>query len=363
MKRVPFLDLKRLHSSIQNDLDIAVKRAIDNTEFVGGSAVQQFEEAFGAAHDTGSGAGCGSGTDALSLTLRALGVGVGDEVVVPAMTFIATAEAVVHVGATPVVADVDPQTLLLTPETVNAVKTSATRAVMPVHLYGHIVPAEHLKTWRNEGLVVVEDAAQAHLGTSDGVRVGTIGHAACFSFYPGKNLGAFGDGGMVVSQNVSLIDEIRRIRDHGRTTKYTHDIVGYCSRLDGLQAAVLGAKLHHLPRWTSGRVEVANAYQAALGDQLVPWEEGAVHHLLVTRLPNRDDMQRELKEVGVASGIHYPVPLSKQPWLADQTPACPGAEVAADEILSLPMDPLMPLDDVSYVVEQLAQLAITADRV
>lgn len=362
MKRIPFLDLQRLHASIKADLDVAVQRAIDNTAFVGGSEVKQFEDAFGAAHDTGTGAGCGSGTDALSLTLRALGVGEGDEVVVPAMTFIATAEAVVHVGATPVVADVDPQTLLLTPETVDAVKTSATRAVMPVHLYGHIVPAAHLETWRNEGLIVVEDAAQAHLGQTNGLPVGTIGHAACFSFYPGKNLGGFGDGGMVISQNASLVDEVRRIRDHGRTTKYTHDIVGYCSRLDGLQAAVLAAKLHHLPRWTQGRVDVAEAYRSAMGDQLVPWEDGAVHHLMVTRVDNRDDLQRELKEIGIATGIHYPVPLSKQPWLADATPACPGAEVAAEEILSLPMDPLMAIDDVSYVAEQLAVHAGAATR-
>ncbi len=357
MKHVPFQDLKRLHASIKGELDAAVADVIDNTAFVGGSAVQTFEESFGEAHETGSGAGCGSGTDALSLTLRALGVGAGDEVIVPAMTFIATAEAVVHVGATPVIADVDPHTLLLTPETVDAVKTSATRAVMPVHLYGHIIPAAHLEAWRNEGLIVIEDAAQAHLGTTDGMPVGTIGHAACFSFYPGKNLGGFGDGGMVIAQNPALIDEVRRIRDHGRTSKYVHDIVGYCSRLDGLQAAVLDVKLRHLPAWTANRVALAETYRSLLGAQLVPWEDGAVHHLLVARVQNRDDLQTKLKEVGVSSGIHYPVPLSKQPWLADATPPCPGAEVAADEILSLPMDPLMPIEDVHYVVEQVTAMA------
>ena len=309
MKRVPFLDLKRLHASIQNDLDVAIRRAIDNTEFVGGPSIQQFEQAFGAAHDTTPGAGCGSGTDALGLALRALGVGPGDEVIVPAMTFIATAEAVVHVGATPVVADVDATTLLLTPETVNAVKPSATRAVMPVHLYGHVVPTAHLAAWRNEGLIVIEDAAQAHLGEHDGNKVGTVGHAACFSFYPGKNLGAFGDGGMVISSNESLVAEVKRIRDHGRTTKYTHDIVGYCSRLDGLQAAILACKLHHLPRWTHARVALAEEYRRLLGDILIPWETGAVHHLLVGRFDNRDELRDQLSDVGVASGIHYPVPL------------------------------------------------------
>lgn len=361
-KNVPFLDLKRLHASIRDELDLAVRTAIENTAFVGGPTVAQFEEAFGEAHQTGAGAGCGSGTDALSLALRSLGVGPGDEVIVPAMTFIATAEAVVHVGATPVVADVDPSTLLLTPDTVAAVKTSATRAVLPVHLYGHIVPAEHLIAWRNDGLIVIEDAAQAHLGTTDGMPVGTIGHAACFSFYPGKNLGGFGDGGMVISQNPDLVSEVRRIRDHGRTTKYTHEIVGYCSRLDGLQAAVLATKLRHLPRWTDGRRAVAETYRAALGEQLVPWEDGAVHHLLVARVAEREQLQSDLKDAGISSGIHYPVPLSKQPWLAESTPSCPGAEVAAEEILSLPMDPLMTTEEVDYVVDQLVALSSTAQR-
>ena len=354
MKRVPFLDLQRLHRSIKSDLDNAIQSTIDRGAFVGGAAVHEFEEAFGFAHRTGRGAGCGSGTDALSLTLRALGVGPGDEVIVPAMTFVATAEAVVHVGATPVIADVDPISLLLTPETASAVTTERTRVVIPVHLYGHVVPTEHLQAWRDAGLLVIEDAAQAHLGSHDGNRVGTMGHAACFSFYPGKNLGAFGDGGMVLSHNDSLVDEVRRIRDHGRTTKYTHDIVGYCSRLDGLQAAILGVKLRHLVRWTAGRVAAAEAYRERIGDSLVPWDDGAVHHLLVSRVQGREAMQAMLKEQHISTGVHYPVSLSKQPWLAPTSIACPHAERAADEVLSLPMDPLMPEQDVDYVATAFA---------
>lgn len=351
MKRVPFLDLQRLHRSIESEIDAAMRDVIDRAAFVGGPGVVSFEEAFGAAHETGRGAGCGSGTDALSLALRALGIGPGDEVIVPSMTFVATAEAVVHVGATPVVADVDPETLLLTPDCAAAVTTERTRAVMPVHLYGHVVPTDHLQTWRDAGLIVVEDAAQAHLGQESGTRVGTVGHAACFSFYPGKNLGAFGDGGMVISSNESLVDEVRRIRDHGRTSKYEHEIVGYCSRLDGLQASILETKLRHLESWTQGRVAAAEAYRDLLGDQLIPWSDGAVHHLLVSRVEDRAAVQAEMKEHGVATGIHYPIPLSKQPWLAPTSIACPGAEDAADQILSLPMDPLMTTEEVEYVAQ------------
>lgn len=360
MQRIPFLDLRRLHRSIQSDLDAAIERVVSNAAFVGGAEVRRFEEAFGAAHHTGEGAGCGSGTDALSLALRALGVGPGDEVVVPAMTFVATAEAAVHVGATPVVADVDPDTLLLTPETVDAVTTERTRAVIPVHLYGHVVPFTHLQHWRDQGLLVVEDAAQAHLGTDEGRFIGSVGHAACFSFYPGKNLGAFGDGGMVISSSEALIDEIRRIRDHGRTSKYTHDIVGYCSRLDGLQAAILGAKLQHLPRWTSGRVEAAERYREHLDASLVPWRDGAVHHLLVARTIDPDTTREDLDAEGIASGLHYPVALSQQPWLAPTSAPAPHAERAAATMVSLPMDPLMTLEEVDRVASVVAPMLIGA---
>lgn len=352
---VPFLDLGRLHQSIRPELDEAIERVLGTSAFVGGPEVATFEEAFGAAHATGPGAGCGSGTDALSLALRALGVGPGDEVVVPSMTFVATAEAVVHAGATPVVADVDPVTLLLTPATVDAVMTDRVRAVVPVHLYGHLVPFDHLQAWRDAGLVVVEDSAQAHLAEWEGVPVGSVGHAACFSFFPGKNLGALGDGGMVLSTSPEVLAEVRALRDHGRTSKYLHDRVGDCSRLDGLQAAVLAVKLRHLPAWTARRREVADRYRSALPDGLlVPWTEGAVHHLLVVRVADRDAVQSAMKRDGVASGVHYPVPLTEQPWLAATGPAAaPAAEQAAREVLSLPIDPLMTDDEVDVVVDAL----------
>lgn len=355
---IPFLDLSGLHESIEDELRAAMGAVIEQSAFVGGAAVKDFEASFALAHEAAGAAGCGSGTDALALALRALGVGPGDEVVVPSMTFVATAEAVVHVGATPVVADVDPESLLLTPAGVAAVRTDRTRAVIPVHLYGHVVPFEHLRVWRDAGLVVVEDAAQAHLATDGGRFVGTVGHAACFSFYPGKNLGALGDGGMVISSDSATVDEVRRRRDHGRTSKYHHDVVGWCSRLDGLQAAVLDVKLRHLPEWTRGRRRAADLYRELLGaDRLVPWDEGAVHHLLVARFERRDQVQERLRELGIGTGIHYPVPLSQQPWLveAGAVPS-PNAERAAEEILSLPMDPRLTDDAVRTVCDAVAQV-------
>ncbi|MGZ4729426.1 MAG: DegT/DnrJ/EryC1/StrS family aminotransferase [Acidimicrobiales bacterium] len=352
---VPFLDLGRLHESIRPEIDAAIDRVIKGSAFVGGGEVTAFEEAFAEAHGAAAAVGCASGTDALSFALRALDIGPGDEVIVPSMTFVATAEAVSHVGATPVLADVDPVTLLLDPAEVQRVRTDRTRAVIPVHLYGHVVPFDQLQAWRDSGLLVIEDAAQAHLATWEGRPVGTVGHAACFSFYPGKNLGALGDGGMVISSDPDLIGRARILANHGRSSKYLHDELGWCSRLDGLQAAVLHAKLAHLPQWTAGRRAAADRYRRLLPEGLlVPWTDGAVHHLLVVRVSGRDAVQASLREAGVDTGVHYPGALSQQPWLAEATRAStPAAELAAAEVLSLPMDPLMSIAEVDAVATAL----------
>lgn len=346
---VPFLDLKRLHESIRDEIDAAMDRVIQSSSFVGGSEVAAFEEEFAAAHGQNPGAACGSGTDALALALRALGIGPGDEVVVPALTFVATAEAVVHVGAIPVLADVHPSTLLLTPETVAKVRTEQTRAVIPVHLYGHVVPFSAIAQWRESGLLVVEDCAQAHIGSWQGEFVGSRGDAACFSFYPGKNLGALGDGGMVLSRHEQVVDEVRRLRNHGRTSKFLHEVPGWCSRLDGLQAAVLRVKLNHLEEWTALRRARAAQYRDLIGSYLVPWEDGAVHHLLVSRVPNRSQVERWLEQKGVGTGMHYPVALSGQPWLTTLGGALTAAELAAEEVLTLPLHPFMSQDEVGQV--------------
>lgn len=360
--RIPFLDLGGLHASIAAELRDAFDRVLAASAFIGGVELSAFEGEFAAAHGLANGAGCASGTDAIALALHASGVGPGDEVVVPAMTFVATAEAVVHAGARPVVADVDPGTLLLTPETVGAVATGRTAAVVPVHLYGHPVPFPHIESWRAEGWVVVEDAAQAHLARWRGDPVGTAGHAACFSFFPGKNLGALGDAGMVVTGDPALAERVRRRRDHGRSEKYRHDEMGVSSRLDGLQAAFLRVKLRHLPAWTEARRRLAERYRRGLdgvdGARLVPWEEGASHHLVCIRTApeRRDALRAALSADGIGTGVHYPVDLASQPATAPFAPRpCPAAGRAAAELVSLPIDPLMADADVDAVCARVVE--------
>jgi len=354
MRKIPFQDLTRLHQSIRPKLDEAIERVVESSAFIEGDEVDSFEREFASAHESSAAAGCGSGTDALALALRALGVGPGAEVIVPSMTFVATAEAVAHVGAIPVIADVDPDTLLLSVGEVERVRTSRTVAVVPVHLYGHIVPFEAIDEWKTSGLMVVEDAAQAHLGESSGGYVGSRSDAACFSFYPGKNLGAFGDGGMVMSRDRLVVDEVRRLRNHGRVSKYVHDVPGWCSRLDGLQAAVLRVKLAHLKSWTDARRTLAAKYLDLLGKLLVPWNEGAVHHLLVARMDEPERVAEVLSSRQIATGRHYPFALSQQPWLAGVA-STPHAEDAAATVLSLPMDPLMDLEEVGVVSDALLE--------
>lgn len=355
---VPFQDLGRLHESIRQELDEAIERTIADSSFVGAASARVFEEAFAAAHGVDHAVGVGSGTDALALALRGLGIGPGDEVIVPSMTFVASAEAVIHVGAVPVIVDVDPDTLLIDPISAAAATTDRTAAVMPVHLYGHVVPFDLIRGWQAQGLKVVEDAAQAHLATWRGQGVGTVGDAACFSFYPGKNLGAMGDGGAVITNTPDTAARVRKLRDHGRESKYLHDEVGWCSRLDGLQAAVLEVKLRHLPEWTENRRVLADRYRERLGDRLVPWDDGAVHHLLVMRpgAARRDRLQAALADRGVGVGVHYPVALSRQPSVSRFAMPSPQAEAAAAEVLSLPMDPLMRLSEVELVCDQVDEL-------
>jgi dTDP-4-amino-4,6-dideoxygalactose transaminase len=230
--------------------------------------------------------------------------------------------------------------------------------VMPVHLFGHTVDFEAMQGWRDAGLIVVEDCAQAHLATSAGRPVGSIGHAAAFSFFPGKNLGAMGDAGALCSNDADVVTEVQRLRDHGRSSKYRHEVLGYANRLDALQAAILSVKLRHLPTWTANRRILAERYRENLSGidhvTIVPFDEGAVHHLLVIRSERRDQLQRHLEDHSIATGIHYPIALSDQPALAEHRRPTPHAELAAEEVLSLPMDPLMTLDEVDRVCEAVA---------
>ncbi len=360
MTTVPFLDLNRLHQSIRSELDRAFSSVIARSSFVGGPDVEAFEGALADIHGRAFAVGCGSGSDALTLALLASGIGPGDEVIVPATTFVATAEAVVLAGATPVLADVTPRDLLISEESVAAVRTARTRAVIPVHLYGNPVPFDMIARWRSSGLVVIEDAAQAHLANWKGQSIGHASGLACLSFYPGKNLGALGDGGAVLADDHDVVERLRLLRDHGSASKYEHVQVGYCSRLDGLQAALLAVKLRHLAEWTEARRRLADRYRSMLSGtpaNVVDWSPGAVHHLLVIRVPpeRRADLQSVLAGAGVQTGIHYPKALSQQRAFASWARPCPEAERGASEVLSLPMDPLMTEDEVDFVCDRLAE--------
>lgn len=358
MNNIPFQDLTRLHASIEDELKEAIDDVVARSAFVGAGNSRGFEEAFAEAHAANHGVGCGSGTDALALALRALEVGPGDEVIVPSMTFVATAEAVAHVGATPVMVDCLESDLLIDPEAVEAAITPATAAVMPVHLYGTPVPFETIRSWKDRGLKVVEDAAQAHLAKDGDAFVGSAGDLACFSFYPGKNLGAFGDGGAVIANDEHLAARVAKLRDHGRSEKYSHAEIGYCTRLDGIQAAVLEVKLRHLAEWTSQRQALYAVYREHLEDILVEAAPGSVHHLVVVRVEaaRREEIMQGLREQGIGCGIHYPIPLSQQPSLSAWARETPVSERAAGEILSLPMDPLMKAEEVKVVCETLRQV-------
>ena len=357
---VPFLDLAAMTREIRGTLDQGWERLLDTSQFIGGAAVEEFEQAWAGYCGVRHAVGVANGTDALELTLTALGIGSGDEVIVPANTFVASAEAVVLAGATPRFADVSPKTLLLTPADLEAAITRRTRAVIVVHLYGQMPDMDALcRTAARAGVVIIEDAAQAHGASWRGRPAGSIGQAGCFSFYPGKNLGAFGDAGAVVTNDADLAKVLRVLRDHGRTTgsHYRHELVGTNSRLDALQAMVLTAKLARLDAWNQARRSVAARYQAAFASgpvRMVEDEPGAlgVYHLAVARTPERARLQQRLTEMGIQTGIHYPIPCHRQaPYLRFATGPLPVSEAAADEVLSLPMFPHLRDDQVARVCD------------
>ena len=346
MTTIPLVDLGRQYESIREDIDAAVARVIKSAVFIQGPEVGAFEREFAAFVGARHAVGVGSGTDALHLALRACGVRPGDEVVTTAMSFFATPEAIRMCGATPVFVDIDPATCNLDVAAVEAQCTSRTRAIVPVHLYGQ--PADMdplLDIARHLKIAVVEDAAQAHGARYCGRPVGTIGRAACFSFYPGKNLGAYGDAGAVVTDDDAVADQVRLLRDHGRRSKYEHLVQGFGARLDALQAAVLRAKLPHLEGWNARRRALAARYtqeltRAGIDAPHVPEWAVPVWHLLVVRVKNRAAVQKRLADAGVSTGVHYPIPLHLQPALAHLglgAGSYPEAERAAGEVLSLPM--------------------------
>jgi dTDP-4-amino-4,6-dideoxygalactose transaminase len=362
---VPFLDLHQQYIGIKSEIDEAIQRVIDKSAFIGGPFVDAFETAFAAFCGAKHCVGVANGTDAIFITLKSLGIGAGDEVIVPANSFIATSEAVSLTGARVVFCDIDPRTYNIDPARIAARVTSKTRAIICVHLYGQ--PADMdpiLEVARQYKLLVIEDAAQAHGATYKGRPIGSIGHAACFSFYPGKNLGAYGDGGAIVTSNDALVEKVRMFANHGRVDKYNHAVEGVNSRLDGLQAAILSVKLNHLKSWTELRRRHARWYTELLArtNVVTPVElDGAKHvyHLFVIRVPGggRDALRGFLQERDVSAGIHYPIALpnlTAYAYLKHVPTDFPEATGVSGEILSLPMYPEMTDAQIEHVCDTLA---------
>jgi dTDP-4-amino-4,6-dideoxygalactose transaminase len=359
---IQLVDLKKQYESIKSEIDAVVAEVLNRTAFIGGSYVKDFEEAFSAFCGVSHCVGVGNGTDAIFIALKCLGIGEGDEVIVPANSFIATAEAVTQTGARVVFADINPQTYNIDVAGIAKRISPKTKAIIPVHLYGQ--PAEMdpiLSLAEKHGLKVIEDAAQAHGAEYRGRRIGSIGDCACFSFYPGKNLGAYGDAGALVTSDSDLARKARMFANHGRLDKYDHELEGVNSRLDALQAAILGVKLKHLPRWTEARRQHAYSYNRHLADSgfVTPCEIGdvrAVYHLYVIRVPKdqRGELQAFLQSKGISTGIHYPISLPNlkaYQYLNHAGSDFPEATRASGEIVSLPMYPELEQQEISRVAQ------------
>jgi dTDP-4-amino-4,6-dideoxygalactose transaminase len=370
MSKVPFLDLHSQIVPLRDEIDAAIRRVVDTCSFVLSDDVRAFEAEWAEFCGARFALGVDNGTSALHLVLRALGIGPGDEVVVPTNSFIATAEAVSLAGATPVFADVDAATHLLTAETAAAALGPRTRAVVAVHLFGRTCDLESLQTLcASRGVHLVEDAAQAHGARFRGRRVGTFGVAAAWSFYPGKNLGALGDGGAITTNDERLHEILAQLRDHGQVRKYDHRRIGTNARLDGLQAAVLRVKLRHLDAWNAARRRISDAYDELLRDSefrtpapLRPGEDH-VHHLYVVRHPHRSAVVQALQENSIGFGMHYPVPIHRTGAYAGGglgAGSLPVAEGMATEILSLPMYAEMTNSQVEHVCEVLTRASFVS---
>ncbi len=358
---VPFLDLKAQYGSLNGEISEAFQKVMDATAFSGGPFVDRFEEQFANFCGSRYAIGVGSGTEALWLTLLALGIGPGDEVITVPNTFIATAEAITLCGAEPVFVDIDEESYTMNPSLLIEAITSKSKAIIPVHLYGQMAEmGPILEIAAQYGLFVVEDACQAHGAEYLGARAGSLGIAGCFSFYPGKNLGAYGEAGAVVTDNLNLYDKVRMLRDHGQSEKYHHEIVGVNSRMDGVQGAILSVKLKYLSTWTYARIRNAELYVRLLGD-LVPLVPPArmeyarhVYHIFAIRVPERKKFMSAMAEKGVSCGIHYPVPLHLQKAYASlglKRGSFPVAERCADEVVSLPMFPELSSEQIHYVAD------------
>ena len=370
MSRLPLVDLHAQYQTIAPEIEQALQRVLERQSFINGSEVAAFEHEFAEASEAGDCVGLSNGTAAIELALNALGVGSGDEVITVSHTFFATVGAIIRTGAKPVFVDIDPESWTMDPALVADAVGENTKAIVPVHIYGH--PADVPAVAKAApGIPIVEDAAQAHLGRYYGAPVGWAGAAATFSFYPGKNLGAYGDAGAVISDDPDLAVKMRALRDHGRSSgaKYRHDRIGSNMRMDEFQAAVLRVKLPRLRTWTDSRQELAARYESSLAGSEVttqavkPWAEH-VRHLFVLCHPRRDELLAELWEHGIDGGIHYPLPVHLQPAILDrpdlwrQGSSLPVTEEVAATCFSLPLYPELGTDDVDRVSDALRELLL-----
>ncbi|MFZ1519508.1 MAG: DegT/DnrJ/EryC1/StrS family aminotransferase [Ignavibacteriaceae bacterium] len=371
---IPFLDLKANYQSVKSEVDAAIQNVLDNTAYILGASVQNFEKDFAAAQQVKYCLGTSSGTDANHLVLWGLGIGADDEVIIPANTFIATAWGATLCGATPVFVDCHPESYNIDPAKVEAAITSKTKAIVAVHLYGQSADLDPLKEIaKKHNILLVEDAAQAHLAEYKGKPIGGQAAAASFSYYPGKNLGAYGEGGAVTTNDEALFNKVKKLREHGQSQKYYHDSLGHNYRMEGIQGAVLGVKLKHLSKWTDARRAVAVKYNdglKGLAKVITPKEMSYakhVYHLYVIQLNDgsleasnqlRDKIKDYLTQQGVNVGLHYPIPLHLQECFKDlgyKKGEFPNSERIAEAGLSLPMFPEMTDEQINYVVGKIKE--------
>jgi dTDP-4-amino-4,6-dideoxygalactose transaminase len=362
---IPLVDLVAQYHSIKHEIDEAIEGVVKSGHFIGGETVKSFAAQFAYYCNVQHCAPCANGTDALEIALSAMGIGKGDEVIVPAFTFVATLEAVCHVGATPVLVDIDPLRFTIDPLKAISKVTPNTKAFIPVHLYGQMADMDPLISFATDNnMFVIEDAAQAHGATYKGQKAGSMGDINTFSFYPGKNLGAYGDAGAITTNSEWLYTKAYKLANHGRISKYDHETLGRSSRLDALQAAILSVKLNHLEEWTLQRRAIASRYTERLtGHQFIRVpatyaNSPGVYHLYVIRVDKnvREGLKTHLRSKGIETGIHYPIAISSLKVTTQQlnihTP-CPEAEKASEEVLSLPIYPELTMDQQDYICDQL----------
>lgn len=359
---IPFVDLKAQYRTIKGEVDAAILGVLESAQFVLGAEVGKFEESFAAYCDVGHAVAVNSGTSALHLALLAAGVGPGDEVVTVPMTFVATVAPILYVGAKPVLVDVRPDTFNIDTDKIEAAVTKKTKAILPVHLHGLMVEMDPImEIARAHGLIVIEDAAQAHGATYRGRRAGSIGDIGCFSFYPSKNLGAYGEGGAVVTKRAAYADAVRKLRDWGQGERYRHDLKGFNYRMDGIQGAVLNVKMRHIEDWIEVRRRHADHYHSlfvggSIGTPKPPAHCRHVYHVYAVQVADRDTAHERLRHAGIASSFHYSLPVHLQPAYADlgyRKGDFPVSERLASRFLSLPIYPELAQESVERVAEVL----------